>query len=581
MSKVTEIQNISYLDVSNTTSMQRVFGGCSSLTTLDLTSWDTSNVEDIFSLFNGCVNMEKLDVSTWDARQMKAITYAFSSMEKLKELDLSKWQVTPNLFAQGVFMGDSSLAYLDLSGFNMTNLDSWNSYATSRFFQNTNSLKEIVLSSNFKFRNSSNGPELPNIVVNDNYTGKWQNVGEGTVGFPQGTDIWTSAEFMNNFDHMPKSDTYVWQPVAKAAGDITVKYVNQAGTEIHEAQKIGGNVGERYDASTAAYQLTIEGYTLDESKLPENSTGILTEQEQTVIYTYTENPKIAGDVTVKYVDQAGTEIHKEQKISGNVGEGYDASTTAYQLTIEGYTLDESKLPENSTGILTEQEQTVTYTYTENPKVAGDVTVKYLDQAGREIHEAQKISGNVGEGYNASTTAYQLTIEGYTLDESKLPENSTGILTEQEQTVTYTYTENPKIAGNVTVKYVDQSGVEIHKEQKISGNIGEGYDVSTAAYQLTIEGYTLDKTKLPENSTGIFMKQSQTILYVYTINRKIPDSLIDTANMFPPTLSVSKDQRFKKLPKTGEEVRLFSVVAGGALVLLGGLVYLKQRKKMNR
>ncbi|MGY3778389.1 BspA family leucine-rich repeat surface protein [Isobaculum melis] len=143
LSKVTAIENIEYLNTSQTTLMQRVFADCSSLVTLDLTSWDTSQVTTIFSLFNGCLNMEQLDVSNWNASNMTTLTYAFSDMPKLTTLDLSKWQATPVNVVQGLFMGDSVLTYLDLSGFDFSKLDASNSYAMSRFFQKNNSLKTL------------------------------------------------------------------------------------------------------------------------------------------------------------------------------------------------------------------------------------------------------------------------------------------------------------------------------------------------------------------------------------------------------------------------------------------------------
>lgn len=74
LSNVTDIEGIEQLDTSKTTKMQRVFGGCSSLASLDLTSWDVSKVVDIFSLFNGATNMQSLNVSNWDTSSMTNIT---------------------------------------------------------------------------------------------------------------------------------------------------------------------------------------------------------------------------------------------------------------------------------------------------------------------------------------------------------------------------------------------------------------------------------------------------------------------------------------------------------------------------
>ncbi|MGM0233542.1 MucBP domain-containing protein [Enterococcus sp. AZ094] len=319
------------------------------------------------------------------------------------------------------------------------------------------------------------------------------------------------------FNETAQTVTYIYTKNPVPAADVTVEYVDTEGKEIHPSQKISGNVGESYDASTEQYQLKIEGYTLDESQLPENSKGVFKETAQTVTYIYTKNPVPAADVTVEYVDTEGNEIHPSQTISGNVGESYDASTEKYQLAIEDYTLDESQLPENSKGVFSETAQTVTYVYTKNPISAADIVVEYVDLEGKEIHAANKISGNVGDPYDASTEQYQVKIDGYTLDESQLPGNSKGIFRETAQTVTYIYTKNPVPAADVTVEYVDTAGKEIHPSQKISGNIGDSYDASTENYQLTIDGYTLDESQLPENTTGVFSETVQTVTYVYTKN----------------------------------------------------------------
>ena len=311
--------------------------------------------------------------------------------------------------------------------------------------------------------------------------------------------------------------TYVYTKNPVPAADVTVEYVDAEGKEVHPSQTISGNVGDPYDASTEQYQLKIEGYTLDETKLPENGIGVFSETVQTVTYVYTKNPVPAADVTIEYVDTEGKEIHASQTISGNVGESYDASVEKYQLKIEGYTLDETKLPENGIGVFSETAQTVTYIYIKNPIPAADITVKYLDTEGNEIHDSQTISGSIGDSYDASTHRYKVTIEGYTLDETQLPENSKGIFSETAETVAYIYIKIPVPAADVTVEYVDTEGKEIHSSQAISGNVGDPYDASTEKYQLIIDGYTLDQSQLPENNKGVFGEMAQTVTYIYTKN----------------------------------------------------------------
>ncbi|MFS0956017.1 MucBP domain-containing protein [Enterococcus casseliflavus] len=319
------------------------------------------------------------------------------------------------------------------------------------------------------------------------------------------------------FSDTAQTITYIYTKNPVPAADVTIEYVDLEGKEIHSSQTISGNVDDSFDVSTDQYKLSIDGYTLDESQLPENSKGVFGETAQTVTYIYTENPIPAADVTIEYVDLEGKEIHSSQTISGNVGDSFDVSTDQYKLSIDGYTLDESQLPENSKGVFGETAQTITYSYTKNPITAADITVDYVDTEGNEIHASQTISGNVGDSYDASTEQYQLKIEGYTLDESQLPENSKGVFGEMAQTVTYIYTKNQIAAADVTVEYVDTESNEIHPSQTISGNLGESYDASTEKYQLTIDDYTLDKSQLPENSKGVFSKTAQIVTYIYTKN----------------------------------------------------------------
>ena len=94
-------------------------------------------------------------------------------------------------------------------------------------------------------------------------------------------------------------------------------------------------------------------------------TGTFSDTAQTVTYTYTKKPFLAADVTVKYVDNEGNQLHESQTLKGNIGDKYDASKPDYQLPIDGYTLDTNRLPDNMTGTFNETEQTVTYVYTKN------------------------------------------------------------------------------------------------------------------------------------------------------------------------------------------------------------------------
>ncbi|MFZ2567707.1 MAG: MucBP domain-containing protein, partial [Blautia wexlerae] len=86
-----------------------------------------------------------------------------------------------------------------------------------------------------------------------------------------------------------------------------------------------------------------------------------------------------------------------------------------------------------------------------PDKKSSITVNYVDTSGNTISDNVVKSGNVGEDY----TTEQKTIPGYSFKEIQGP--AFGQFTSQEQTVTYVYTKDPVVGGNVIAKYVDAAG----------------------------------------------------------------------------------------------------------------------------
>ena len=64
--RVTEIENIHYLDTSRTESMRQMFHFMNHLTELDLSSWNTSNVRDMSFMFWSMRELKTLNLSGWD-----------------------------------------------------------------------------------------------------------------------------------------------------------------------------------------------------------------------------------------------------------------------------------------------------------------------------------------------------------------------------------------------------------------------------------------------------------------------------------------------------------------------------------
>ncbi|EAF7771953.1 peptidoglycan-binding protein, partial [Listeria monocytogenes] len=143
-------------------------------------------------------------------------------------------------------------------------------------------------------------------------------------------------------------------------------------------------------------------------------------------------PLKGADVTVQYLDSNGDTLATPDILSGNEGDAY-ASTPK---TIDGYTLTQT--PTNAQGTFTEEPQTVIYVYTKNSVAAAPVTVKYLDEEGKILTASDNLTGNVDDPYQTKAKEFA----GYTLDESKLPTNASGVFKTNSQTVTYVYKTIP-------------------------------------------------------------------------------------------------------------------------------------------
>lgn len=136
---------------------------------------------------------------------------------------------------------------------------------------------------------------------------------------------------------------------------------------------------------------------------------------------------------------------------------------------------------------------------------GKLTEKFVDESGNSIAADVVSSGNIGDPYSTA----QKDIAGYTFKE--VQGSPKGSFTAQDQTVTYIYTKNPVAGGNVTAKYVDESGNPIADDVIASGNVGDPYSTT----QKDVPGYTFKEVQ--GNPTGSFTDQDQTVTYVYTKN----------------------------------------------------------------
>ena len=111
--------DVSSFQPSKVTNFASMFNNCSSLTTLDVSGWDTSSGQLFNGMFMGCTSLQSVDVSNFKMGNATAIPMMFRNCAALTNLDVSKWDVSNNLNAFGIFSGCSSLTALNVASWNM------------------------------------------------------------------------------------------------------------------------------------------------------------------------------------------------------------------------------------------------------------------------------------------------------------------------------------------------------------------------------------------------------------------------------------------------------------------------------
>lgn len=127
---------------SNVTDLNGMFRGCACLTELDLSGSNAEKVKDMGGMFYGCVALSNLNLSGFKTGSLTDMRYLFSSCQSLESLDLSGFNTENVTSMESMFSQCSSLRSLDLSSFNTSKVIDMH----LMFFKCTN-LESIDLSS--------------------------------------------------------------------------------------------------------------------------------------------------------------------------------------------------------------------------------------------------------------------------------------------------------------------------------------------------------------------------------------------------------------------------------------------------
>ena len=134
--------DVSSFDTSQATDMSSMFDYCPKLASLDVSSFDTSQATDMSSMFYYCSSLKSLDVSSFDTSKVTGMSSMFEVCSSLASLDLSSFDTSSATDMSRMFYGCSSLASLDLSLFDTSQVANMSS-----MFEGCSSLASLDVSS--------------------------------------------------------------------------------------------------------------------------------------------------------------------------------------------------------------------------------------------------------------------------------------------------------------------------------------------------------------------------------------------------------------------------------------------------
>lgn len=251
-SNLRAIEGANKFDTSSVTHMNWMFGNASSLESLDLNQWDTSSVIEMTAMFNGTSSLKELAIENFDTSKVTNMSRMFAGTTSLEELSIGNWN-TQLATTMSMMFARSGIIHLDLNNWNTRSLEDiswmfqnasirtvsvkdWNTTKVQNMtgtFQNAvaiteldlsdwttdaipvtmtnlfggmSGLKSLILGERSVFSQSTS---LPNIPVNNEYTGRW--ILYDSIDSSQPIAFSSSAEFMNNYNGSHPG-TYIWEP---------------------------------------------------------------------------------------------------------------------------------------------------------------------------------------------------------------------------------------------------------------------------------------------------------------------------------------------------------------------------------
>jgi len=138
---LTEIVNITNMNIINVESAKNAFRNCISLNNIDISSWNTSNITDMSNMFAGCSSLETLNLDTLITNKVTNMSGMFKDCSKINDLRLNTISTQNVTNMSEMFSGCTSLVNLDLNRLETSNVTDMSS-----MFSNCTSLVNLNIS---------------------------------------------------------------------------------------------------------------------------------------------------------------------------------------------------------------------------------------------------------------------------------------------------------------------------------------------------------------------------------------------------------------------------------------------------
>ena len=155
LTKLETITGLEYLNTAKVTNMRKMFSGCSSLTSLDVTHFNTAKVTDMSYMFANCVALTSLDVTNFNTENVANMERMFIGCSALLSLDVTNFNTAKVTDMSYMFANCVALTSLYLTNFNtakVTNME--------RMFSFCKALTTIYASSKFVTPQVSNSSSM-------------------------------------------------------------------------------------------------------------------------------------------------------------------------------------------------------------------------------------------------------------------------------------------------------------------------------------------------------------------------------------------------------------------------------------